>query len=148
MSNEEFTSKVNSGQISKSEFCRGSRWGMAQSGGLYGYGLAQWTMNGEKDGLYTFAQNYPNYDDAYTNRATPYTDFDIADIYMQLDYTWYDLNRESHFAGALNQLMTATDVDTALSETHKYERWSYDQAYCNIVSVYAHQIIDEYYANN
>jgi len=51
ISDEEFTSQVNSGAISRDLFIQNPAYG---GKGLYGYGLVQWTSPGRKGGMYDY----------------------------------------------------------------------------------------------
>lgn len=69
-SDEKFTREVNSGLIKKDEFISSTRFGVYPNNS-YGYGLAQWTDQGRKKGLYEF----------WKKKKT-----DVDDLKMQLDY--------------------------------------------------------------
>jgi hypothetical protein len=62
----------------------------------YGYGLAQWTAEGRKDGLYDYIKS---------------KNASIGDLKCQCDYLYLEL--EKAFKSTLNVLKTASDVDTA-----------------------------------
>lgn len=70
MSDEEYTSAVDNGTYKANQFINDSA----------GYGIAQWTHSSRKDGLYSYFQT-----GTYTS---------ISDIYLQMDYLWYELNWE------------------------------------------------------
>lgn len=70
MSDEEYTNAVDTGTYTASQFINDSA----------GYGIAQWTHSSRKDGLYSYFQT-----GTYTS---------ISDIYLQMDYLWYELNWE------------------------------------------------------
>lgn len=85
----EYTEKVDKGLISKYDFINNG-----PGGG--GYGLAQWTSEGRKEGLY--------------NRwKTGYAS--IGNITLGCDYLWWELNGE--YADVLSVLQTTTDIRTA-----------------------------------
>ena len=86
---ELYTISVDSGAIGKDEF-------LHPMGKHYGYGLAQWTTENRKRGLYDHckAQNVS-----------------ISDINAQCEYLYLEL--EKAFKSTLNVLKTASDVDTA-----------------------------------
>jgi hypothetical protein len=86
---EFYTISVDSGAISKNEF-------LHPMGKHYGYGLAQWTTESRKRGLYDYckAQNVS-----------------ISDLNAQCEYLCLEL--EKAFKSTLNVLKTASDVDTA-----------------------------------
>ena len=78
ITDEEFTEQVNNGSISKSEFIASSRFGLNDAD-EYGYGIAQWTSTGRKEGLYDFAEEQ---------------NVGIDDLKMQLDYFMKELEEE------------------------------------------------------
>ncbi len=79
VSDEQFTSWVNSGTISKNEFILSTQYGVClRSGKGYGYGLAQWTDPDRKKNLYEFIEQKS-------------TNFDISDINLQLEFLWKEL---------------------------------------------------------
>lgn len=72
-----------------------------------GFGIAQWTSGGRQQGLV----DYANSDSA--NR-------DITDLSLQLDYLWYEL--EKNYPGALSSLQQQTDpVEAAIIFEDQYE---------------------------
>lgn len=97
LSDEEFTSQVDSGSISKSEFITSSRFSI-YSGGRYGYGLAQWTDPGRKTNFYEFWKSQ--------NTSS------IADLKMQLDF--YKQEAEG-YSGLNDSLKNATSPEAAAS---------------------------------
>lgn len=86
---ETYTLSVDNGTISRDEF-------LSPLGKHYGYGLAQWTVEARKGGLYGFckAQNVS-----------------ISDLKAQCDYLYYEL--ETSFKTVLSVLKTAHDIDSA-----------------------------------
>lgn len=58
LSDEEFTNLVNEGTITRDEFIKCEKYSTySKQGWIYGYGLAQWTSAGRKQGLYDFAKS-------------------------------------------------------------------------------------------
>ena len=55
ISDEDFTAKVDSGEITKEQFTDG-RWGGINNNGIYGYGLMQWCPKEYKESLYERAK--------------------------------------------------------------------------------------------
>lgn len=90
ISDEDFTALVDSGTIDRAEFARSETYGL-YSGGMYGYGLAQWTWYTYKEDLYDFAKD----------RGTS-----IADLEMQLDFLLYSAGQNKKLADYKN----ASDV--------------------------------------
>ena len=86
---ELYTISIHNGAISKDEF-------LHPMGKHYGYGLAQWTTESRKSGLYDycFNQNVP-----------------IDSLQAQCEYLYLEL--EKAFKSTLNVLKTASDVNTA-----------------------------------
>lgn len=68
MTDEEYTASVDNGTYTANQFINDSA----------GYGIAQWTFSERKEGLYEYFQS-----GIYLS---------ISDIYLQLDYLWYELN--------------------------------------------------------
>ena len=97
LSDEEFTSEVDNGNISKSEFITSSRFSI-YSGGRYGYGLAQWTDPGRKTNFYEFWKSQ--------NTSS------IADLKMQLDF--YKKEADG-YDGLNDSLKNATSPEEAAS---------------------------------
>ena len=102
LSDEEFTSQVNSGTIDRSTFIKSSRFGL-YSGGRYGYGLAQWTDPSRKPRLY----------DYYKENST-----DISDLKMQLDFYVYE--KDNFYTTLDSSLESQTSPENAAT------------TYCNI----------------
>ena len=86
---ETYTISIHLGTISKDEFLR-------PMGKHYGYGLAQWTTESRKSGLYDYC----------FNKNVP-----IDDLEAQCEYLWYEL--ETSFKTTLSALKTAQDIDSA-----------------------------------
>lgn len=86
---ELYTISVDNGAISKAEF-------LSPMGKHYGYGLAQWTAEGRKGGLYDYikAQNAS-----------------ISDLKCQCEYLYHELKKT--FKSTLNVLKMASDINTA-----------------------------------
>ena len=86
---ETYAIAIHLGTISKSEF-------LHPMGKHYGYGLAQWTTESRKSGLYDycFHENVP-----------------IDDVQAQCEYLYSEL--ETSFKSTLNILKTAKDINTA-----------------------------------
>lgn len=95
MSDAEFTSAVDSGQISKSEFIASSKFSGASSQ-EYGYGLAQWTSKGRKQGLYELVKS---------------RNVSIADLATQLDWLYQELS--SSYSGVLSVLKSTNSLQQA-----------------------------------
>ena len=68
MTDEEYTRAVDSGAYTANQFINDKA----------GYGIAQWTYSTRKEGLYSYFQT-----GTYTG---------ISDIFLQMDYLWYELN--------------------------------------------------------
>ena len=83
----EYTSKVDSGEISEYDFVHSGN----------GYGLAQWTFSTRKQALY----------DMYKSGGYP----SIGDITLACDYLWYELVHS--YSSVLKVLMAATSVREA-----------------------------------
>lgn len=90
---ESYTNAVNNGSYTKDQF----------SNDWYGYGLAQWTYPTRKKALYEMYKS-----DGYTS---------IADIDLQLNFLWYELQND--FPGVLSVLKTATTVKQASDKVLK-----------------------------
>lgn len=86
---ETYTLNVDSGAISKAEF-------LSPMGKHYGYGLAQWTTESRKRGLYEYTEQQ------YTS---------IGDLQAQCEYLYREL--ETSFKTVLSVLKTAQDIDSA-----------------------------------
>ena len=86
---ELYTISVDNGAISKAEF-------LSPMGKHYGYGLAQWTTDGRKGGLYDYIKS---------------KNASISDLKCQCEYLYLEL--EKAFKSTLNVLKTASDVNTA-----------------------------------
>lgn len=94
---EDYTNAVNNGSYSEHQFVNDS----------IGYGLAQWTTSDRKQGLYI--------------RFEESIEHDISDIYLQLDYLWYEL--ENKYPGVLEVLKNADSIREASdSVLHDFER--------------------------
>lgn len=85
-SDEEYTSKVDSGEYNNF------------IGDKAGYGLAQWTSAGRKEGLYNLAKS----------RGTS-----IADIGTQLDWLWEELNSPYYKGKTLDKIANTDDIQAA-----------------------------------
>ena len=81
-SDEEYTKKVDSGKISRHSFANDRS----------GYGLAQWTWHTRKEALYDYAKE---------------KDTSIADLTMQLEYLWIELQR---YTKTMSVLVNAKSV--------------------------------------
>jgi hypothetical protein len=86
---ETYTLNVDNGTISKAEF-------LSPLGKHYGYGLAQWTTESRKRGLYEYTEQQ------YTS---------IGDLQAQCEYLYREL--ETSFKTVLSVLKTAQDIDSA-----------------------------------
>lgn len=95
MSDSEFTSAVDSGKISKSEFIASSKFSGASSR-EYGYGLAQWTSKTRKQGLYELVKS---------------RNVSIGDLATQLDWLYQELS--SGYSDVLSTLKSATSLQQA-----------------------------------
>ncbi len=87
--NELYTISVDNGAISKAEF-------LSPMGKHYGYGLAQWTTESRKRGLYEYTEQQ------YTS---------IGDLQAQCEYLYREL--ETSFKTTLSVLKTAQGIDSA-----------------------------------
>lgn len=97
---QEYTAKVDSGEISESDFVNNG-----PNGG--GYGLAQWTYYTRKQGLYDMWKS-----GGYSS---------IGSIELALDYLWKEL--QASFAGVVETLKTATSIRQASDKVlHDFER--------------------------
>ena len=97
ITDEEFTEKVDSGEITKDEFTS-AEWGTMNDNGAYGYGLMQWCTPPEnKRGLYEYAKN-----DQHTS---------IGDMDMQLKYILkYAEKNDPGFTNRINAESTPEDA--------------------------------------
>lgn len=86
---ELYTISVDNGAISKAEF-------LSPMGKHYGYGLAQWTTENRKRGLYDYC----------FNKNVP-----IDDLEAQCEYLWYEL--ETSFKTVLSVLKAAQNINSA-----------------------------------
>lgn len=86
---ETYTLNVDNGAISKTEF-------LSPMGKHYGYGLAQWTTESRKRGLYEYTEQQ------YTS---------IGDLQTQCEYLYREL--ETSFKTVLSVLKTAQDINSA-----------------------------------
>ena len=93
VSDADFTALVDNGTISRDEFARSETYGL-YSGGMYGYGLAQWTWYTYKEDLYDFARDRGS---------------GIADLEMQLDFLLYSAGQNKK----LTDYKNASDVVAA-----------------------------------
>ena len=94
LSDEEFTSQVNSGAIDRSTFISSSRFSV-YSGGRYGYGLAQWTDPGRKTNFYDFYKENSD---------------DVSDLKMQLDFYAHEKEGYSTLDSSLDSQTTPEDA--------------------------------------
>jgi peptidoglycan hydrolase-like protein with peptidoglycan-binding domain len=109
MSDAEFTTAVDNGTISRSEFISSTKFGV-YSNGTYGYGLAQWTYSTRKAGLYDLAKS---------------RGVSIANLQMQLDYMMQEI---ATYSGLKSYLCNATDVSEACVKFHNVYEGSADTA--------------------
>ena len=86
---ELYTRSVDNGAISKAEF-------LSPMGKHYGYGLAQWTTDGRKGGLYDYIKS---------------KNASISDLKCQCEYLYYEL--QNSFKSDLKVLKTASDIAKA-----------------------------------
>lgn len=97
----QYTSDVDSGKITKEQFLH-PLGGNSQ----YGYGLAQWTSPGRKQGLYDLVKS---------------RNVSIADTKAQLDWLLQEL-QSSSYSSVLSTLKSATSVSEASNVVlHKFE---------------------------
>ena len=95
----QYTADVDSGKISKNDF-------LHPLGKQYGYGLAQWTSPGRKQGLYDLVKS---------------RNASIADTKSQLDWLLQEL-QSSSYSPVYNALKSATSVKEASDVVlHKFE---------------------------
>lgn len=117
-----YTAKVDSGDISKEEFLH-PLGGTSQ----YGYGLAQWTSPGRKEGLYNLVKS---------------KNVSIADLSTQLEWLGTELN--DSYSSVLNKLkssnslsetsnivLTKFEAPADQSDAVKSTRQGYGQTYLN-----------------
>lgn len=96
MTDEEYTRSVNSGAYTANQFINDEA----------GYGIAQWTYYTRKEGMYEYFQS-----GTYTG---------IDDIYLQMDFLWYELNWS--FSSVLQTLKNAKSIREASdSVLHDFE---------------------------
>lgn len=96
MTDEEYTNAVNNGTYTASQFINDEA----------GYGIAQWTYWSRKEGLYEYFQS-----GTYTG---------INDIFLQMDYLWYELNWQ--YNSVLQVLKSATTIREASNAVlHDFE---------------------------
>lgn len=86
---ELYTRSVDNGAIGKNEF-------LHPMGKHYGYGLAQWTTDGRKGGLYDYIKS---------------KNASISDLKCQCEYLYSEL--QNSLKSTLNVLKTASDINTA-----------------------------------
>ena len=86
---ETYTLNVDNGAINKAEF-------LSPMGKHYGYGLAQWTTDGRKGGLYDYIKS---------------KNASISDLKCQCEYLYSEL--QNSLKSTLNVLKTASDINTA-----------------------------------
>lgn len=96
---QEYTAKVDSGEISKNDF-------IYNGPGGGGYGLAQWTFWQRKKWLYEMYES-GNYDS-------------IGSLSLALDYLWWEL--QNSYPGVLSVLKTASNIRTPSDKVlHDFE---------------------------
>lgn len=119
---ESYTAAVDSGAISKERFLH------PLEGKRYGYGLAQWTTEDRKGGLYKW---------------TVERGYSIADLDQQLKYLIAEL--KECFKGAWKILTEASDVD-AVSDylLYKYEMPANPSQYVNSRRGYSELYLEKY----
>jgi len=88
---EEYTKKIDSGQVSRFQFAH--PWGDSRQ---CGYGLAQWTSAGRKEGLYDLVKE---------------RNVSIADLKTQLDWLMTELNKS--YAGVYSVLKSTNSLQAA-----------------------------------
>lgn len=86
-SDDEYTKKVDSGKISRYSFANDHS----------GYGLAQWTWHTRKEGLYDYAKEQGR---------------SIADLTMQLEYLWIELQRYTRTMSVLKNAKSVYEAST------------------------------------
>lgn len=86
-SDEEYTKKVDSGKISRNSFANDHS----------GYGLAQWTWHTRKEALYDYAKE---------------KGASIADLTMQLEYLWIELQRYTKTMSVLVDAKSVYEAST------------------------------------
>lgn len=96
LTDEEYTSQVDSGVYSKERFIKDSA----------GYGLAQWTYWSRKYGLYEFAKN--------KKRSS------IGNLRMQLEYFWYEVSSNKALYSALKESKSVREASNIM--LHSYEK--------------------------
>lgn len=101
MSDDQYTAAVDNGTISKDTFLH-PKGGKSQ----YGYGLAQWTSPGRKEGLYKLVKN---------------KNVSIADLGAQLE--WLGTELSDSYGGVLNTLRSTNSLaDASNVVLTKFER--------------------------
>lgn len=101
--NNDYTRKVDSGEISKREFVHGG-----PGGG--GYGLAQWTFWSRKEKLYDYAQ---------TNNKS------IGDLELQLNFMWNELQQYPGLVDGLKNCSTVKEAsDLILTQYEKPQNYN------------------------
>ena len=125
LSDDAFTAKVDSGQITKDQFLKNYAWSpySNSAAGLYGYGLAQWTSSGRKERLYSL---------------TVEKGISISDVDAQVEYLIQEL-RESSGKSWFKNWASARDVKTAAQiycksfEVGQWSdtRWTQGEVYYN-----------------
>lgn len=123
LSDEEYTSQVDSGKISKDKFLH-PMGGDSQ----YGYGLAQWTWPPRKKGLYELVKK---------NNAS------IADPKSQMDWLWTELSGD--YKGVLDSVKNATDIRSASDKVlYDFEAPGNPSQYSDLRYTYSKSIYDKY----
>ncbi|MGM9599441.1 MAG: phage tail tip lysozyme [Faecousia sp.] len=128
MTDAQFTTAVDNGTISRSEFISSSKFGAAPNY-TYGYGLVQWTYSTRKAGFYDYAKSQGT---------------SIANLTTQLNYILREMSWES---GLFDYLKTATSVsDATVYFQDHYERPGSPQTAKRIA--YAEAAFAKYHTHN
>lgn len=96
ISDEEFTNKVNSGEITRDVFIQSMKYTNTYQKGKYGYGIVQWTDTGRKANLYDYLKSH---------------NYQINSLQGQLEFLYQELL--TSYTGVLNLLRTTKSVDDA-----------------------------------
>jgi len=117
MNDAAYTEAINNGSYSRDRFIRDGA----------GYGLAQWTFWSRKENLYNHKGNKS-----------------IDDLYMQLDFIWWEL--KNGYKGVLQALQKATSIyDATKIVLEQYERPAdQSESVCRTRAAYGQTYYDKY----
>ena len=122
ISDEEFTASVNSGEITKEDFCKSTYNGMTN--GYYngygqwvntngGYGFCQYTAYNKKESLYNFATEW--FSEGGTGEGNS---FNIADPDMQANYIVYLLENDYSYIDERLKAITGDSQDDIIEAAY------------------------------